>query len=347
VLYQFLKNKGFSNEQLLQSQLIAKRGNRMLDYFFGKIILFPHFKNDNVFGFTIKDLRQYKSEIKLRLFSRNKFYNHDLLSEQHKEVILVEGENDLHSIIQFTDHSNVLALCGNQLTQPQLQKLKTANIKKIYLALDRDAAGKKATKNISPKLTNIGITACPLQYTCHKDIDLYLRFMKPEERKAAFEQLITDANEKSTKTRKTKNQQSEKPNTTNKIPQTNEPSNLQLIKELIKAVSILVATIFILIKNSKTYIHHRKNPQPKTSNYQKRPTFSIDELPVYKTKENVLNYKILLEQYQKTHGKKLKPVKRRTGKKDRHSMHTVNSVMRRLNFYPSTMDKNRSIARSV
>ena len=31
-LYQFLKNKGFSNEQLLQSQLVARRGNRILDY---------------------------------------------------------------------------------------------------------------------------------------------------------------------------------------------------------------------------------------------------------------------------------------------------------------------------
>jgi len=321
-LYQFLKNKGFSDKQLLQSKLIAKRGNSLLDYFFGEIILFPHFKNNNVIGFTIKDLRQYKSEIKLRLFSRNTFYNHDLLAGKHQEIIFVEGESDLHSIVQFTDHSNVLALCGNQLTQLQLQKLTTANIKKVYLALDRDSAGKKASKKISQKLTNAGIIACPLQYTCHKDIDLWLRFMKPAERKASFEQLIAEANKKTTSTRNTKiqqtkdnNQQSEKPNRTNKIAQINEASNLQLIKELIKAVSILLTTIFILLKNSKTYIKHRKNPQPKTPHYHKRPTFSIDKLPVYKPKENVPNYKILMEQYHKTNGKKLKPVKRRTGKK--------------------------------
>ena len=321
-LYQFLKNKGFSDDQLLQSRLIAKRGNRILDYFFGKIILFPHLKNNNVIGFTIKDLGQYKSEIKLRLFSRNTFYNHDLLSGQHQEIILVEGESDLHSIVQFSDHSNVLALCGNQLTKLQLQKLKTANISKVYIALDRDAAGRKATNNISQKLTNVGITPYPLQYTCHKDIDLWLRYMKPQERNAAFEQLITDANEKNAKTKKIKNQQTEnnshqqeKPSKSKKAAQTNEPSNLQLIKELIKAISILLTTIFILLKNSKTYIKHRKNPQPKTSHYHKRPTFSIDELPVYKTKESVPNYKILLEQYHKTNGKKLKPVKRRTGKK--------------------------------
>jgi len=102
VLYQFLKNKGFSDDQLIKSQLIAKRGKSLLDYFFGKIIVFPHFKNNNVIGFTIKDLGQYKSEIKLRLFSRNTFYNHDMLSSRHQEIILVEGESDLHSIIQLS-----------------------------------------------------------------------------------------------------------------------------------------------------------------------------------------------------------------------------------------------------
>ena len=321
-LYQFLKNKGFSDDQLLQSKLIAKRGNSLLDYFFGEIILFPHFKNNDVIGFTIKDLGQYKSEIKLRLFSRNTFYNHDLLSGQHQEVIFVEGESDLHSIVQFTDHSNVLALCGNQLTQGQLQKLKTTNIKKVYLALDRDAAGRKANKNISQKLTNVGITPCPLQYTCHKDIDLWIRFMKPADRKTSFEQLIAEADKKSATTKNTKNQSTKENNqqqentiSTNKTAKTDEPSNFQLIKELIKAVSILITTILILLKNSKTYIKHRKNPQPKTPHYHKRPTFSIDKLPVYKTKEIVPNFKILMEQYHKTNGKKLKPVKRKTGKK--------------------------------
>jgi len=110
----------------------------------------------------------------------------------------------IHSIVQFTDRNNVLALCGNQLTQPQLQKLNTAKIKKVYLVLDRDAAERKATNNISQKLTNAGITACPLQFTCYKDIDLWIRFMKPADRKTSFEQLIADAIKKSAKTRKTK-----------------------------------------------------------------------------------------------------------------------------------------------
>jgi DNA primase len=196
-LYQFLKMKGFADDQLLKSNLIAKRGNRILDYFFGSILIFPHFKADNVIGFTIKDLGHYQSAIKLRLFSRNTFYNHRSLDHQDQEIILVGGESDLHSIVQFTDHHNVLALCGNQLTHVQLQQLVTANITIVYLALDRDAAGKKATDKISQQLINAGITVCPLHWSCHKDIDLWLRFMPPDQRQASFEQLIAQANQNS------------------------------------------------------------------------------------------------------------------------------------------------------
>jgi DNA primase len=166
-----------------------------MDYFFGNILLFPHFKNNNVIGFTIKDLGQYKSAIKLRLFSRNSFYNQDSLDDQNQEIILVEGESDLYSIVQFTDHNNVLALCGNQLTQLQLQKLLQANITTVYLALDRDAAGNKATQKISQQLTQAGITVGLLQWSCHKDIDLWLRWMPPDQRQASFAQLIVQANQ--------------------------------------------------------------------------------------------------------------------------------------------------------
>ena len=317
-LYQFLKSKGFSDDQLLKSQLVARRGKRILDYFFGNILIFPHFQNNNVIGFTIKDLGQYKSPIKLRLFCRNSFYNHDSLTGQHQQIILVEGESDLHSIVQFTDHNNVLALCGNQLTQVQLQQLIKANITTVFLALDRDDAGKKATNTISQKLINAGMTTCHLQWSCHKDIDLWLRFMPPAERQSSLEQLMVEANKKTTSTRQstihqTKNDGQQQQNPTQ---QSDQPSNLQLIKELLKAVSILLTTILLLLKNSKTYIHHRKNPKKtKPTHYHRRPTFSIDQLPIYQPKKHVPHYTTLLDEHQQTHGKPFTPVKRKAGKR--------------------------------
>jgi putative transposase len=314
-LYQFLKNQGFSTEQLLKSQLVARRGNCIMDYFFGSILIFPHFKNENVIGFTIKDLGHYKAPIKLRLFSRNTFYNHNSLDAQNQQIILVEGESDLHSIVQFTDHKNVLALCGNQLTQVQLQHLVKANITTVFLALDRDAAGNKATQKISQQLTNAGITVCPLQWTCHKDIDLWLRWMPPDQRQTSFAQLINQAHQISRSRRsnshQTKSDDQQPPN-----QQTDQPSNLQLIKELLKAVAILVITIVILLKSSKSYIRARKNPpQPKTTRYHQRPTFSIDQLPIYQPRKYVPHYTTLLEQHLQHHGKPLTPVKRKAGKR--------------------------------
>jgi len=316
-LYQFLKSNGFSDEQLLKSNLIAKRGNRMLDYFFGKILLFPHFQNNHVIGFTIKDLGQYQSAIKLRLFSRNSFYNHDSLAGGHQQqIILVEGESDLHSIVQFSDHHNVLALCGNQLTQLQLQKLLNANITTVYLALDRDAAGNKATQKISQQLTNAGITVCPLQWTCHKDIDLWLRWMPPDQRQASFAQLLVQAYQNRCSRKSNIHQTKPGDQQQNPVQQTEPPSNLHLIKELLKAVAILVTTILMLLKNSKTYIQHRKNPpRPKSSHYHQRPTFAIDQLPIYQPRKNVPHYTMLLQQQQQQHGKPVTPVKRKAGKR--------------------------------
>jgi putative transposase len=316
-LYHFLTNQGFSNEQLLNSQLVARRGHCIMDYFFGNILLFPHFHNHHVIGFTIKDLDQYKSPIKLRLFSRNSFYNQDSLEDQCQQIILVEGESDLHSIIQFTNHKNVLALCGNQLTQRQLQKLIQANITTVYLALDRDAAGNKATQKISQQLTQAGITVCSLQWSCHKDIDLWLRWMPPDQRQTSLAQLIVQARQHSC-SRKSNSHQTQPGDQQqpHPSPPTDQTSNLHLIQELLKAVAILVTTIILLLKSSKSYIRARKNPpQPKTAPYHKRPTFSIDQLPIYQPRKNVPHYSILLEQYQQHHGRPLAPVKRKAGKR--------------------------------
>ena len=316
-LYQFLKSNNFSDVQLIQSGLIAKRGNRTLDYFFGNILIFPHRKNGNVIGFTIKDLGQYKSEIKLRLFSRNYFYNHDAI-HQHNEIILLEGESDLHSISQFTNQSNIVALCGNQLTQPQLSKLQSAKITKVYLCLDHDAAGHKATQNITEKLIAAGIAVHPLPFTCHKDIDLWLKYMPPNQRQASFQRLLDKADANNTSS---SNKNKNSPNTKDSHKQDNvkklqgdDLSNFQLIKELMKTVAILLTTIVILLKNSKTYIKHRKNPQSTKNNYHRRPNFTIDKLPVYEQRENVPHYSVLLEHYEKDNNKSLKPVKRRAGK---------------------------------
>jgi DNA primase len=109
-LYLFLKSKGFSDNQLLDSGIVALRNNQILDFFFGNIILFPHFITDPltnqkyVQGFTICDPKLYKHPVNLRLFNRDHFFNQDALFN-YDSVIIVEGENDLLSIIEFTNYN--------------------------------------------------------------------------------------------------------------------------------------------------------------------------------------------------------------------------------------------------
>lgn len=312
LLCNFLKQKNFTNAQLLRSGLAAKRGKHIPDYFFGEILLFPHFENNHVVAFTIKDLGRYKSKINLRLFSRDIFYNHDALN-QAQEIILVEGESDLQSICQFTDYQNVLALCGNSLTQPQRKHLLKANITKVYLALDRDTPGEKATQKIIQQLTADGITPAPLKWHDHKDIDLWFRYTPPAGRAQAFAKLISEADERAGQRKKQTRQKSNEKEHAPKIePQSD--SSLTAVKELLKTVAILLVTIFILLRHSKTYIKHRKNPTPKTTHFHPRPTYTVDALPVIEKKQTVDHYTVLLEQYQQTHDKPLKPVKRRPGK---------------------------------
>jgi putative transposase len=312
-LCDFLKQKNFTNAQLLRSGLAAKRGKHILDYFFGEILLFPHFKNNHVVGFTIKDLGRYKSKINLRLFTRDIFYHHDALN-QSQQVILVEGESDLQSIWQFTAHQNVLALCGNSLTQPQLEYLLKAKITKVYLALDRDAPGEKATQKLTQQLSTAGMTVAPLQWHNHKDIDLWLRYTPPNQRRQAFSQLIREADEKSGPRQKQPHHQTNQKEQAPEIEKQSD-STLTIVKELFKTVVILLCIIFMLLKHSKTYIKQRKNPTPQTKHFHARPTYTVDALPVIEQKETVANYTVLLNQYQQTHGKPLKPVKRRPDKR--------------------------------
>jgi len=320
-LYRFLKQQGFTDKQLLDSGLVAKRGLKIWDYFFGNIIVFPHFKDGQVIGFTIKDFGQYKNEVKRRLFKRDTLYNQDWLQDISDRVILVEGESDLHSICQFTDYTNVVALCGNCLTPAQLNQLLEAKITTVYLALDRDAAGQKATLKITHQLTELGISVAPLKWHDHKDIDLWLRFTPPEERRQAFAQLIAAA-EPNTRhtphaTAKTTTESIEPIEAPKAAKSQNQAPRLwNIIKERLKIIVVLLMVIYFQLRHIKTPLQKQPTAASNRKNqYHYRPRFTLDTLPVIQKNEPVPHYSQLLNQYQQQHGHALKPVKRRANKR--------------------------------
>jgi DNA primase len=77
---------------------------------------------------------------------------------QRGEVWIVEGYADVMAMWQ-AGYENTVAICGTALTEGQVEALRRAvgtQKVRIFLALDNDEAGRKATQDAVPKLLSIG-----------------------------------------------------------------------------------------------------------------------------------------------------------------------------------------------
>jgi 5S rRNA maturation endonuclease (ribonuclease M5) len=106
------------------------------------------------------------------------------------EVIVVEGENDLLSLVEAGAQS-VVALGGSP-SASQINELMA--FKKIYLMLDNDEGGNKTAALLNDKLPHIPV--CQVEYDqSFKDPDDYF---KNNNEPVAIEQLLTEAKEMTT-----------------------------------------------------------------------------------------------------------------------------------------------------
>jgi DNA primase len=152
-LIEHLRGKGFTDLEIKKSGLAkdkSKDGQTFLgDYFSKNLAIFPHIEGKRVLHFTMKDPAK---ALKYQLTNENRskdwrFYNQGAL-EKYNEIIVVEGENDLLSVMDAgVDH--VIGLIG-QPSEQQIKSLKTHCVNKhIYLWLDNDEAGEKYIRQIS------------------------------------------------------------------------------------------------------------------------------------------------------------------------------------------------------
>ena len=185
-LCEHLKKKGFSDLDIKASGLakeITIGDSKALIDFFGKgFAVFPHWEGSKVIHFTMKDPAK-KHAYQLSAEARSKdwrFYNQSAL-HKYNEVIVVEGENDLLSVIDAgTPH--VIGLIG-QPSDDQIKSLKSFCAKKhLYLWLDNDEdpdrpmlKGKGFIRKICTEIgseLNVRIIRYPEEV---KDPDDYLR----------------------------------------------------------------------------------------------------------------------------------------------------------------------------
>ena len=90
-----------------------------------------------------------------------------------KSIIIVEGYMDVISMNQ-AGYKNTVAVLGTALTPEHVRLLKRITCESVYLFLDKDEAGKRATLRAIPVLTEGGLTVKVIQ-TDSKDPDEYLQ----------------------------------------------------------------------------------------------------------------------------------------------------------------------------
>jgi DNA primase len=181
-LLDHLRGKGYSDDEILSTGLARERKEKdnkvVRDLFAKDLVIFPHIVGDRVLHFTIKDSDKKRGlGYQLPKTARSKewrFYNQGAL--RHNEIIVVEGENDLLTVMG-AGINHVVGLIG-QVSGEQITALKTAaNGKHLYLWMDRDETGESYIEKICQALRSQSTTT--LRIIVHpgdaKDPDDYLR----------------------------------------------------------------------------------------------------------------------------------------------------------------------------
>lgn len=178
VLYKLLKEKGFTEEEILASDLVIKKGNNYVDRFKNRLI-FPiqDIRNRFIaFGGRVLDnsLPKYINSPENIVYSkaRNLYGLNVAKNTKTRKLIIVEGYMDTVSLHQ-REIDNVVASCGTALTEAQGRLLRKY-AEKVIISYDSDSAGQAATLRGLEILNNLGCDIRILQIEGAKDPDEYV-----------------------------------------------------------------------------------------------------------------------------------------------------------------------------
>lgn len=178
VLYKLLKEKGFTEEEILASDLVIKKENNYVDRFKNRLI-FPiqDIRNRFIaFGGRVLDnsLPKYINSPENIVYSkaRNLYGLNVAKNTKTRKLIIVEGYMDTVSLHQ-RGIDNVVASCGTALTEAQGRLLRKY-AEKVIISYDSDSAGQAATLRGLEILNNLGCDIRILQMEGAKDPDEYV-----------------------------------------------------------------------------------------------------------------------------------------------------------------------------
>jgi len=200
LLFNFLKKKNYTAEEMLNAGVIAGERPRYYDRFRGRIV-FPIWNHlGQVVGFTgrilddQKNFAKYLNTAQTALFNKSNLIYGLLQAKeairQTQQIILVEGQMDVLKAHQ-NNYKNVVASSGTALTTDHLRILKRYS-DNLVICFDNDLAGEKATQRAIalawPLEFKIKIIQIP--ETCGKDIDECLE-KNPEQWKKLLAEPLT------------------------------------------------------------------------------------------------------------------------------------------------------------
>lgn len=175
-----LNKEKFSNEYLIECGLISKE--RKTDFFSGRIMIPIRDSIGSPIGFSGRSFLntsgpKYINTPETPLFRKSKVlfglnYCRKKIGHE-KQAIIVEGQLDALRLIH-TGFSIAVAGQGTAFGQDHAQGLIHLGIKKVYLALDGDAAGKEAAFKIGDLFQKEGIEVFVLDFEEGKDPDTIL-----------------------------------------------------------------------------------------------------------------------------------------------------------------------------
>ena len=178
ILYKFLKEKGFNDEEILASTLVKKYNNTFIDSFRNRL-MFPISDVRNrviAFGGRVLDnsLPKYINSPDTIVYNkgRNLYGLNVAKNARLDKIIMVEGYMDCISLHQ-RGIPNVVASLGTALTENQGRLLRKYS-EKVIISYDSDGAGQSATLRGLEILKNIGCDVRILQMEGAKDPDEFV-----------------------------------------------------------------------------------------------------------------------------------------------------------------------------
>jgi DNA primase len=180
-LYKLLKEKGYSDDNLIESGLCNSNDKGAYDTFTNRI-MFPLWDlNGKVVAFSGRiyntdSQSKYVNTRETKIFKKGQLlYNYHRAKDEirrSKKVIIVEGFMDVIGLYKV-NVKNVIATMGTAITKGQAQLIKKLS-SDVIICFDGDDAGNKATLSLVEELEKINITPQIIRLEDKLDPDDYI-----------------------------------------------------------------------------------------------------------------------------------------------------------------------------